>query len=192
MYSNCIVHELFIIVLTDLSFITICTGPKKKDSCFKIGQTWLFKMCSRDRAGPVDRAPLVHGVQQNVECLMAAYNRCHLAFGAPIRDNMNGEIKLIQGVLGLNTQDGIDKILNTPIINDGSNGKLVLLIITIEEPSTIKPVLHATSNRKKKSTFMAAKNKTLAGNRTSDQSRELGNEIYRMQISNYNIGQIVC
>jgi hypothetical protein len=141
-------------------------------------------MCSRDRAGPVDRAPLVHGVQQNVECLMAAYNRCHLAFGAPTRDAMNGEIKLIQGVLGLNTQDGVDKILNTPIINDGSNGKLILLLINIEEPSKLKPIIHFSSKRMDKSTFMAAKHKTLAGNRTSDQSRALEKMICRMQRAN--------
>lgn len=41
---------------------------------------------------------------------------------------MNGEIKLITGPLGLNTQeqDGVDKILNTPIINDGSNNQIEL------------------------------------------------------------------
>ena len=42
---------------------------------------------------------------------------------------MNGEIKLITGPLGLNTQeqDGVDKILNTPIINDGSNNNQIEL-----------------------------------------------------------------
>ena len=147
-----------------------------------------MKMCSRKRAGPVDRAPLVHGEQQNVECLIGVSNGCQSAFGAPTKDAMNGEIKLTTGVLGLNTQDGVDMILNTPIINDGSNGKLVLLIITIEEPSKLKPMLHHMSKRKKKSTFMAAKHVTLAGNRTSDQSRELENEIHRMQMVLYNKG----
>ena len=144
-----------------------------------------MKMCSRKRAGPVDRAPLVHGEQQNVECLIGVSNGCQSAFGAPTKDAMNGEIKLTTGVLGLNTQDGVDMILNTPMINDGSNGKLVLLLISIEEPSKHKPMLHAMSNRMDESTFMGAKNVTLAGNRTSDQSRALEKMIHRMQLVSY-------
>ena len=59
----------------------------------------------------------------NVKCLIATANGYQLTFGAPIRAAMNGEIKIINGPLELNTQeqDGVDKILNTPIINDGSN-----------------------------------------------------------------------
>ena len=98
---------------------------------------------------------------------------------------MNGEIKLTTGVLELNTQDGVDMVLNTPIINNGSNGQLVLLIINIKAPSKLKHMLHRTSNRKDKKKFMAAHHITLNGNRTSDQSMTLVNMIYRMQMANY-------
>ena len=85
---------------------------------------------------------------------------------------MNGEIKLITGPLGLNTQeqDGVDKILNTPIINDGSNGKLAVLITSIEERSKLNPMLHNRSSRNDKEEFMAAKHITLNGKNTSNQS----------------------
>ena len=145
-------------------------------------------MCTRQRAGRLDRAPWVNGDPHNVECLIATCNGYQLAFGAPIRDAMNGEIKLTTGVLGLNTQDGVDMVLDTPIINDGSNGQLVLLIINIEAPSKLKPMLHRMSNRKDKKKFMAAHHITLNSNRTSDQSMALKNMIHRKQMEVYNKG----
>ena len=101
---------------------------------------------------------------------------------------MNGEIKLTTGPLQLNTQDGVDKVLNKPIINDGSNGKLVLLLINIKEPSKPKPMLHAMSNTTDESTFMAAHHITLNGVRTCDQSRALQEAIYQKQMVIYKKG----
>ena len=98
----------------------------KKDTFLDTGETWLMKTCTRERAGNLNEAPFVNGDRHNVECLITAANGYQLTFGATIRRAMNGEIKLVNGHLGLYTQDGVDKVLNTPIINDGSNGKLVV------------------------------------------------------------------
>ena len=56
-YSRFIVNKRFIIVLTDLSFITIPinTGPLKEDSFLGNGEMWsTMKTCTRERAGRLD------------------------------------------------------------------------------------------------------------------------------------------
>ena len=101
---------------------------------------------------------------------------------------MNGELKLVWGPLQLNTQDAVDMVMNTPIINNGSDGKLVLVFINIEEASKTKPMLHIMSNTTDPSKFMAVHHITLNGKRTSDQSRALQKRIHRMQMKNYKKG----
>ena len=147
-----------------------------------------MKTCTRQRAGRLDSAPLVNGDRHLVECLIAAANGYQLTFGAPTIRAMNGEIKLVNGDLGLYTQDGVDKVLNTPIINDGSNGKLVVLITNIEEQLKLNPMLHGRSSRTDKEKFMAAKHVTLNGKNTSNQSTGLENMIHRMQMPIYDKG----
>ena len=136
----------------------------------------------------MDDAPWVNGIQQNVECLMATSNGTQSTFGRPTHDAMNGELKLIWGPLQLNTQDAVDMVMDTPIINDGSDGKLVQIFINIEEPSKPKPMLHGMSSTTDPDTFMAAHHITLNGERTSDQSRALQNKIYQIQMKNYEKG----
>ena len=136
-----------------------------------------MKTCTRDRAVPLDKAPWVNDVQQNVECLMATSNGTQSTFGRPTHDAMNGKLKLIWGPLQLNTQDAVDMVIDTPSINDGSDGKLVLIFINIEELSKAKPILHGMSNTTDPDTFMAAHHITLNGKRTSDQSRALQKKI---------------
>jgi len=47
-------------------------GPYKKDTFYDDGEKrWLFKSCTRNRAGRLDEAPWIYDVQQNVECLIA-------------------------------------------------------------------------------------------------------------------------
>ena len=156
-------------------------GPYKKNTFYE-EKRWILKTCTRNRAGPLDDAPMVYGVRQNVECLMGTSNATQSAFETPIHDAMNGEIKLTTGVLGLHTQDGVDMVMNSPIINDGSNGKLVQLFISIKEPSEQKPMLHTMSSTTDPSKFMAAHNITLNGVRTSRQSTALQKKIYRTGI----------
>ena len=160
----------------------------KKDSFLNTGETWLMKTCTRERAGYLDTAPFVNGDRHLVECLIAAANGYQLTFGAPNKRAMNGEITLVNGHLRLNTQDGVDKVLNTPIINDGSNGKLAVLITSIEERSKLNPMLHNRSSRNDKEEFMAAKHITLNGKNTSNQSMGLENMIHRMQMPLYDKG----
>ena len=160
----------------------------KKDSFLNTGETWLMKTCTRERAGYLDTAPFVNGDRHLVECLIAAANGYQLTFGAPTIRAMNGEIKLVNGDLGLYTQDGVDKVLNTPIINDGSNGKLVVLLTNIEEQSKLNPMLHGRSSRTDKEKFMAAKHVTLNGKNTSNQSTGLENMIHRIQMPIYDKG----
>ena len=163
-------------------------GPYKKDT-FYTGKKkrWLFKTAHRNRAGPLERAPVINGVRQNVEYLIAASNGTHSAFGTPIRDNMNGEIKLTSGAIQLNTQEAVDMVMNTPIINDGSDGKLVLIFISIEEPSKLQPIIHAMSDPSDPTTFMAVHHITLNGVRTTEQSSALQEMIYQMQMNNWPI-----
>jgi len=101
---------------------------------------------------------------------------------------MNGELKLVWGPLQLNRQDAVDMVMNTPIINNGSDGKLVLIFINIEERSKPKLMLHVMSNTTDPSKFMTVHHITLNGDRTSDQSRALQKKIYRMQMKNYKKG----
>ena len=159
--------------------VTYPIGPCKKDTFFTgEKKRWLFKTAHRRRAGPLERAPVINGVRQNVECLIAASNGTHCAFGTPIRHNMNGEIKLTSGALQLNTQEAVDMVMNTPIINNGSDGKLVLIFTSIEVRTKVKPIMHPMSDPSDPTNFMAVHHFTLNAVRMTGQSSALQEMIY--------------
>ena len=171
------------------SVVTCPIGPCKKDT-FYTGEKklWIFKTAHRNRAGPLERAPVINGVRQNVECLIAASNGNHSAFGTPITHRMNGEIKLASGAMQFNTQEAVDMVMNTPIINNGSDGKLVLVFTSIEVQTKVQPIIHPMSDPSDPTNFMAVHHFTLNGVRTTKQSSALQKMIYQIQMKNYEKG----
>ena len=167
------------------SVVTCPIGPCKKDT-FYTGEKkrWIFKTAHRNRAGPLERAPVINGVRQNVECLIAASNGNHSAFGTPITHRMNGEIKLASGAMQFNTQEAVDMVMNTPIINNGSDGKLVLVFTSIEVQTKVQPIIHPMSDPSDPTNFMAVHHFTLNGVRTTKQSSALQKMIYQIQRKN--------
>ena len=124
-------------------------------------------------------------MRQNVECLIAASNGNHSAFGTPITHRMNGEIKLASGAMQFNTQEAVDMVMNTPIINNGSDGKLVLVFTSIEVQTKVQPIIHPMSDPSDPTNFMAVHHFTLNGVRTTKQSSALQKMIYQIQMKNY-------
>jgi hypothetical protein len=89
----------------------------------------------------------VEGARFEVGAVIADVSGGHIVPGAPRRPGSDGEYNFARGSLGLWTQEGFNAVDGKPIINDGSNGQMMLFLaansdMVVGDTATL-PVTHS-------------------------------------------------
>ena len=92
-------------------------------------------LCSRRSVGSVRPIRAANGKYFGAGAVICTTPEGHEVVGSPRDGSMNGEILMCNGPLGINTREGFDAVHMHPLVSDGSNGALVLLLV--EDPSHI-------------------------------------------------------